>query len=219
MAIRSRVKKTAKSMVRGAARQVLKTLDRSSQAEEQTNSSRDFGLDRPPGGEVKLPSGSQSPDEPKQVVADASDEAKTATEAVADPEPTPNTQSSEEVVAEAVEPEVLVADAAPLNESEREEVRARIVEMIQTVHDPEIPVNIYELGLIYEIDVAVSGDVVVKMTLTSPNCPAAQSLPGEVEVKSASVEKVGSVVVDVVWDPPWEPSMMSEGAQLELNMF
>ena len=72
---------------------------------------------------------------------------------------------------------------------------------------------------VYDIDVSERGHVDVRMTLTSPNCPAAQVLPGEVEIKSGSVENVSSVAVDVVWDPPWEPSMMSEAAQLELNMF
>jgi len=97
-------------------------------------------------------------------------------------------------------------------------MREKIVEAIRTVFDPEIPVNIYELGLIYNIDIADTGAVEVKMTLTSPNCPAAESLPAEVEQKTASVEGVTDTKVHVVWDPPWGPEMMTEEAKLELNM-
>ncbi|MGH7831285.1 MAG: DUF59 domain-containing protein, partial [Candidatus Binatia bacterium] len=84
--------------------------------------------------------------------------------------------------------------------------------------DPEIPVNIYELGLIYKVEIDPSGAVNIQMTLTSPNCPAAQSLPGEVHDRVKAVAGVTSVQVDVVWDPPWEPSKMSEAARLQLGM-
>ncbi len=94
-----------------------------------------------------------------------------------------------------------------------------IVDQIKTIFDPEIPVNIYELGLIYDVQVLDAGRVDIKMTLTSPACPAAGILPGEVETKVASVEGVEEVDVEVVWDPVWNPSMMSEAAQLELGMF
>ena len=221
MAIRSRVKKTAKSVVRGAARQVLKTLDRGSGGSTSSGSSRDFGLDQAPGGNVTPPREESAPKPAQTAVVEAAVEETAAP--VAEEEAAPEVQAAalEAAGAESREEEPSVGASEPkvaLGETERETMREQIVEMIQTVHDPEIPVNIYELGLIYDIDIADSGDVVVKMTLTSPNCPAAQSLPGEVEVKTASVEKVASVAVDVVWDPPWEPSMMSEGAQLELNM-
>ena len=97
-------------------------------------------------------------------------------------------------------------------------VEAEVMEALRTCFDPEIPVNIYELGLIYEVKVDPAGAVSIKMTLTSPHCPAAQSLPGEVHNKVSTVPGVTSVQVDVVWDPPWEPSKMSEAARLQLGM-
>ena len=94
-----------------------------------------------------------------------------------------------------------------------------IVEALKTVFDPEIPVNIYELGLIYDIDIQEEGKVQVKMTLTAPGCPVAGSLPGEVQAKVESVPGVTSADVELVWDPAWNPSMMSEAARLQLGMF
>ena len=99
------------------------------------------------------------------------------------------------------------------------ELRERVIEQIQTCYDPEIPVNIWELGLIYEVAVEVEGQVRVLMTLTSPMCPVAESLPPEVEEKVAAVDGVASAKVEVTWDPPWDPEMMSEAAKLELGMF
>ena len=99
------------------------------------------------------------------------------------------------------------------------EVEEGIVEALKTVFDPEIPVNIYELGLIYDIDIQEPGDVHIKMTLTSPMCPVAGSLPGEVQSKVAAVSGVAAVDVELVWDPAWNPSMMSEAARLQLGMF
>ncbi|WGF87283.1 SUF system Fe-S cluster assembly protein [Marinivivus vitaminiproducens] len=93
-----------------------------------------------------------------------------------------------------------------------------VIEALKGVYDPEIPVNIYELGLIYKIDIDDGNVVSVAMTLTSPACPVAGSLPGEVEEKVSRVDGVSAAKVDVVWDPPWNPSMMSEEAQLELGM-
>jgi len=94
----------------------------------------------------------------------------------------------------------------------------RIVQQLKTVFDPEIPVDIYELGLIYKVKLDQDGAVAIRMTLTSPMCPAAEELPPEVESKARSVEGVSSVVLDIVWDPPWNPGMMSEAAKLELGM-
>ena len=94
-----------------------------------------------------------------------------------------------------------------------------IVEALKTVFDPEIPVNIYELGLIYDIDIQEEGKVQVKMTLTAPGCPVAGTLPGEVRAKVESVPGVNSADVELVWDPAWNPSMMSEAARLQLGMF
>jgi FeS assembly SUF system protein len=99
-----------------------------------------------------------------------------------------------------------------------EGIRQRVIEELQTVFDPEIPVNIYELGLIYDVEVDDDGTTRIRMTLTSPMCPAAEELPPEVETKARSVEGVISVQLDLVWDPPWNPSMMSEAAKLELGM-
>ena len=97
-------------------------------------------------------------------------------------------------------------------------IEAQVVEALRTCFDPEIPVNIHELGLIYSIKVDDSGAVTVTMTLTSPHCPAAQSLPAEVEEKVKAVPGVTEVKIDLVWDPPWDPSRMSEAARLQLGM-
>jgi FeS assembly SUF system protein len=99
------------------------------------------------------------------------------------------------------------------------ELEDRIVSVLKTVFDPEIPVDIYELGLIYDIDVEPGGVVKVRMTLTSPACPVAGSLPGEVEQRVQGVAGVERAEIELVWEPPWNPSMMSEAARLELGMF
>lgn len=107
-------------------------------------------------------------------------------------------------------------DTAPATPADTEN---EIVEALKTVYDPEIPVNIYELGLIYDIELQEAGAVHVKMTLTSPACPVAGSLPGEVKQKIEGVSGVTSADVELVWDPVWNPSMMSEAARLQLGMF
>ena len=93
-----------------------------------------------------------------------------------------------------------------------------VIEVLKTVYDPEIPVNIYELGLIYKIAVDPEGICAIDMTLTSPACPVAGTLPPEVEQKIAALETITGAKVEVVWDPPWNPDMMSEAAKLELGM-
>jgi FeS assembly SUF system protein len=98
-------------------------------------------------------------------------------------------------------------------------IKDRVVETLRTIYDPEIPVNIYEIGLIYEVNVADDDSVHVLMTLTSPLCPVAESLPPEVEQKVAEIDGVTGAKVEVTWDPPWDPDMMSEAAKLELGMF
>jgi FeS assembly SUF system protein len=98
-------------------------------------------------------------------------------------------------------------------------IKNQVIEAIRSCYDPEIPVNIYEMGLVYDVLVAADGGVLVVMTLTSPHCPAAQSLPKEVEEKVKAVPGVTAVKVDVVWDPPWNPDMMTEAARLELGLF
>jgi len=94
-----------------------------------------------------------------------------------------------------------------------------IIAALKTVYDPEIPCDIYELGLIYKIDIADDRKVAIEMTLTTPNCPSAQELPGMVENAVASVPGVGEVKVDIVWDPPWDPSRISDEARAVLNMW
>jgi FeS assembly SUF system protein len=112
----------------------------------------------------------------------------------------------------------LSADSADkARQSEVDLLGERIIEMLRTVYDPEIPVNIFELGLIYKVDVGDDNHVQIEMTLTSPACPVAGTLPGEVETKVASIEGVQGATVELVWDPPWNPSMMTEEAQLELG--
>lgn len=98
-----------------------------------------------------------------------------------------------------------------------ESLRSQIVDAIRTVRDPEIPVNLYELGLIYEIRIDEQHHVHITMTLTTPNCPVAELLPQQVQTAVAAVDEVQDVVVDIVWDPPWNPEMMSEAAKLELD--
>ncbi len=102
--------------------------------------------------------------------------------------------------------------------AEVEKIKRAVIDALHTVYDPEIPVDIYELGLIYEIGVDEEGGVKIVMTLTSPMCPVAESLPPEVEAKARSVEGVKDVALDLVWEPPWSPEMMSEAARLELGM-
>jgi|TARA_Y100001970_G_scaffold292820_1_gene435981 FeS assembly SUF system protein len=97
------------------------------------------------------------------------------------------------------------------------ELKEKIIAEVKKIYDPEIPVNIYELGLIYDISVN-DNNVKVKMTLTSPNCPVAESLPKEVKDSILEIEEVKKVDLDLVWEPPWDKSMMSEAAKLELNI-
>ncbi len=99
-----------------------------------------------------------------------------------------------------------------------EAIKEKVIEVLQTIYDPEIPVNIYELGLIYEVNVLPIHNVQIVMTLTAPNCPAAQSLPMEVDQKLRDIEGVNDVHVAMTWDPPWDKSMMSEAAMLALGM-
>jgi FeS assembly SUF system protein len=97
-------------------------------------------------------------------------------------------------------------------------IESEVLDALRTCYDPEIPVNVYELGLVYELAVDDTGAVSIKMTLTSPHCPAVQSLPAEIESKVKAVTGVTDVKIDLVWDPPWDPSKMSEAARLQLGM-
>ena len=104
-----------------------------------------------------------------------------------------------------------------MNTIETEALSIKIVEKIKTIYDPEIPVDIYELGLIYDVFVNEKSDVRILMTLTSPNCPVAQTLPMEVEEKIRSIDEVRNAEVEITFDPPWTQDMMSEEAKLELG--
>ncbi len=121
-------------------------------------------------------------------------------------------------------PQETADDASPqkhtviVNVDDRDpDLEFRIIEMLRTIFDPEIPVNIYELGLIYGLTADKSGNVKVVMTLTTPHCPVAESMPGDVETKVRAVDGVRDVEVEITWDPPWDQTMMSEVARLELG--
>ena len=105
-----------------------------------------------------------------------------------------------------------------LSTTDKETLREDIVEALKSIYDPEIPVNIYELGMIYEVEISEQADVEVKMTLTSPACPVAGTLPGEVEDKVKNVEGVQTGKVELVWEPAWTPEKMTEAAKLQLGM-
>jgi FeS assembly SUF system protein len=106
------------------------------------------------------------------------------------------------------------ADEAPANE----DLKNNVIDALKSIYDPEIPVDIYELGLIYDVTINEDGDAMVTMTLTTPHCPVAESLPNEVELRVLSVPGIRDAEVKLVWDPPWDPSKMSDEARLELGM-
>ncbi|HEV7386518.1 MAG TPA: SUF system Fe-S cluster assembly protein [Phenylobacterium sp.] len=107
----------------------------------------------------------------------------------------------------------------PLSQGELDVLTDKLIERLKTVYDPEIPVDIYELGLIYKVDVSDEKDVVIDMTLTAPGCPVAGEMPGWVEDAVKEIPEVRSCKVELVFDPPWDPSRMSDEAKLQLNMF
>ena len=98
------------------------------------------------------------------------------------------------------------------------DLKENVIEEIKKIFDPEIPVNIYELGLIYKVEVDINNKVYIEMTLTSPNCPVAESLPKDVKDNTMKVDGVSDVELKLVWDPPWDKEKMSEAAKLELNL-
>ena len=104
------------------------------------------------------------------------------------------------------------------NPASAQALRERIIAALKTCYDPEIPIDIWELGLIYDIGINEQNDVTVTMTLTTPHCPAAETLPADVEQKVSAVEGVASTKIDLTWEPAWSPQMMSEAARLELNL-
>jgi FeS assembly SUF system protein len=118
-----------------------------------------------------------------------------------------------------VQPPPATVPAVELTSDQIAELENQIVAALKTCFDPEIPVNIYELGLIYDIAIDPSGTVAIRMTLTSPACPAAGSLPPEAEAKARAIPGVTNVKLEVVWDPPWDKDRMSEAAKLQLGLF
>jgi FeS assembly SUF system protein len=98
------------------------------------------------------------------------------------------------------------------------ELYEAVIQSLKEIYDPEIPVNIYDLGLIYGVEITADGHTVVTMTLTTPHCPVAESMPGEVELRVGATPGIGDVEVNLVWDPPWNPAQMSDEAKLELGM-
>jgi FeS assembly SUF system protein len=157
----------------------------------------------------------------------APDDTRTHTSVPAGENATPDNVTPDNVTPESVTPTVApdVEPAAPRPERPvyvpdapaAASVHDRIVEALTTIYDPEIPVNIYEMGLVYDVSVGPDGDVKILMTLTSPTCPVAESLPPEVEAKVGAVEGVRDVKVELTWEPPWTPDKMSEAARLELG--
>jgi FeS assembly SUF system protein len=107
----------------------------------------------------------------------------------------------------------------PLSQAELDAITDQLIEKLKSVYDPEIPVDIYELGLIYKVDVSDDKDVVIDMTLTAPGCPVAGEMPGWVEDAVKEIAEIRSCKVELVFDPPWDPSRMSDEAKLQLNMF
>lgn len=131
------------------------------------------------------------------------------------PAPSTSTAAASTPASTPVTPAPFPTASTPI---EPQELRQEIIEVLRTIFDPEIPVNIYEIGLIYDLAVSPEGKVDVRMTLTSPMCPVAETLPPEVETKISEVPGVRQVKLDLVWEPPWSPTMMSEEARLLLNI-
>jgi len=115
--------------------------------------------------------------------------------------------------------EIPSAETSQPKDQTIQDLKGKIEGTLKTVYDPEIPVNIYDMGLIYGVDVDPAGNVIIQMTLTSPGCPVAGYMPSEVERKVFDIPGVVSCRVDLVWDPPWDPSRMSEAAKLQLGFF
>jgi FeS assembly SUF system protein len=110
------------------------------------------------------------------------------------------------------------APAEPAGAEPGGDLYEAVIEALKEIYDPEIPVNIYDLGLIYDVEITPEHHAMVKMTLTTPHCPVAESMPGEVELRVGSVPGIGHAEVELVWDPPWDPQKMTDEAKLELGM-
>jgi len=173
----------------------------------------------------------RAPDTAAAAPASASPEpAASAVEAIAPPAPPPAAAESPFTPPEAWNIDALTApppedlqreepQIGPADATQTAELQSKIVEVIKTVYDPEIPVDIYELGLIYEIIVDAERQVLVRMTLTSPACPSAQQIPNEARYKIKALPEVAEAWVEIVWEPPWDKDRMSEAAKLSLGFF
>ncbi len=151
------------------------------------------------------------------------EEKKIAVESVDHVEPPPRARVTPETPAETFERKRdylagFLAEQPKHEPAGNHELVDSVVEALKSIYDPEIPVDIYELGLIYDVAISEDGDAVVTMTLTTPHCPVAESMPGEVELRVLSVPGIRDAEVKLVWDPPWDPSKMSDEARLELGM-
>jgi len=150
------------------------------------------------------------------------EERKIEIEELSEAPPAPPKARVEDVVEEGRSRDYLAGFLAPQPAQPAGEVGGdlyeRVIDALKEIYDPEIPVNIYDLGLIYGVDITDDGHVAVTMTLTTPHCPVAESMPGEVELRVGSVPGVGLADVNLVWDPPWDPQKMSDEAKLELGM-
>jgi FeS assembly SUF system protein len=131
----------------------------------------------------------------------------------------PEAWNTEALTAPRPEPTGETPQAGPLDPEQTAALQPKIVEVLKTVYDPEIPVDIYELGLIYEIIVDADRQVLIKMTLTSPACPSAQQIPSEIRYKVKALPEVKDAWVEIVWEPPWSKDLMSEAAKLSLGIF
>jgi FeS assembly SUF system protein len=114
--------------------------------------------------------------------------------------------------------EGFLAKAPPPEQAPEGDLYEAVLDALKDIYDPEIPVNIYDLGLIYDVEITPENHAKVKMTLTTPHCPVAESMPGEVELRVGAVPGIGDAEVELVWDPPWDPQKMSDEARLELGM-
>ena len=152
------------------------------------------------------------------------EERKIETEEVEAVAPPPRARVTPETPAETFERKrdylagFLAGEKEVVAHDKNDDLQASVVEALKSVYDPEIPVDIYELGLIYDVEISEDGDATVMMTLTTPHCPVAESLPQEVELRVLSVPGIRDAEVKLVWDPPWDPSKMSDEARLELGM-
>ncbi len=172
-----------------------------------------------PAARANLTSKKQTQAETENISKSASELVPETEEAIEKPIISTSSQINpvQESASQDVEPPILNQANDSDIEKSQTQFEIRVIEAISTVFDPEIPVNIYDLGLIYNIDINGMNDVGIDMTLTSPACPVAESLPGDVERVVKTVEGVGGVKVELIWEPAWSPDRMSEGAKLELG--